>query len=72
MMVPILVKALVACVVSFWFGGVMIWRGATGQVWRSQFTGDAIIPAWLYIAAGVGVIALALGYIFVTYFLAKT
>lgn len=70
-METILAKALVACVIAFWFGGFMIWRGATGQVWRSRFTGDAVLPGWMYIAAGVGAIFLALGYLVVTYFLAK-
>jgi hypothetical protein len=70
-MVPILIKAFIACVVSFWFGGSMIWRGATGQVRRSRFTGGAIIPAWMYIATGLGAIALALGYIVVTYLLSR-
>jgi len=49
----------------------LIWRGATGQVWRSNFTGDAIIPAWMYVATGVAAIALTIGYIVVTYLLAK-
>jgi ABC-type thiamin/hydroxymethylpyrimidine transport system permease subunit len=71
-MIPIFLKGIIACVIAFWFGGVMIWRGATGQVWRSHFTGDAVIPGWMYIAAGAGAIAAALGYIVVTYFLAKT
>lgn len=49
----------------------MIWRGTTGQVRRSNFTGEAIIPPWLYIATGVAAIALTVGYIVVTYLLAK-
>jgi hypothetical protein len=70
-MTSIFIRILVICVIAFWFGGTMIWRGATGQVRRSRFTGDAIIPAWMYIATGVAAIALTVGYIVVTYLLAK-
>ncbi len=66
-----LIKVLAACLISFWFGGFMIWRGAKGHVWRSRFTGDAIIPAWIYIATGVAIIGATLAYIFVAYLLAR-
>jgi hypothetical protein len=70
-MTSIFIRILVICVIAFWFGGTMIWRGTTGQVRRSNFTGEAIIPPWLYIATGVAAIALTVGYIVVTYLLAK-
>lgn len=64
-------KALIVCGLAVLFGAVLIWRGATGDIWRSRFTGDAIIPAWLYVSAGVFVILLALGWVAAAYFLGK-
>jgi hypothetical protein len=64
-------RALIVCVVALCFGGFLIWRGATGDVMRSKFTGDVIIPGWMYIGAGAFLILLALGWTAAAYFLGK-
>jgi hypothetical protein len=64
-------RGMVVCVIALVFGVVLIWRGATGDVMRSKFTGDVIIPGWLYIGTGAFVILLAVGWTATAYFLGK-
>jgi hypothetical protein len=64
-------RALIVCVIALIFGVFLIWRGATGDVMRSKFTGDVIIPGWMYIGTGAFVILLAMGWTAAAYFLGK-
>jgi len=66
-----LLKACAMCVISVAFGGLMIWRGATGEAWRRRFTGDAVVPPWTYVATGVLTIMGTMGYVAVTILLTK-
>ena len=50
-----------ACLVGIAFGCYLIWRGATGDVPRSELTGEQIVPSWMYLAGGVAVLILAGG-----------
>jgi hypothetical protein len=38
-------------------GFIVLWKGITNDIWRSRF-GDTIVPRWLYLAGGVGLILL--------------
>jgi nitrate reductase gamma subunit len=71
-MEEMLVKAIAVCGIAICFGGFLIRRGATGDIWRSRFTGDAVVPAWLYIAAGALTILGTLVYIAISLLLAKS
>jgi hypothetical protein len=33
-------------------GLYLLYRGIKGDIWRSSFTGDPVVPQWLYIACG--------------------
>jgi hypothetical protein len=64
-------RAVIVGAIAIICGILLIWRGATGDVWRSRYTGDTIIPAWMYVGTGVFVIVLALGWGAAAYFLGK-
>ena len=65
------VRALIACLVGVGFGAHLIWKGVTGDVIRSSFTGDAVIPRWLYIAGGVLLILISLGWMAITLWISE-
>jgi hypothetical protein len=69
-MEDVIFRVIAVCVVALCFGGFLLWRGITGDVWRSRFTGEAIVPAWLYIAGGVLTMVGTIGYVVVTLLLA--
>jgi hypothetical protein len=70
-MEEVLIKVVAVMVGAIAFGAFMIWRGASGDVWRSPYTGDAVIPAWMYIVTGALAIIGALGYVVIGVLLAK-
>ena len=41
----------------------MIWKGKTGDVWRTKFLNDPVVPRWLYVVGGALLTALSLGWI---------
>ena len=43
--------ALAAGAVIAGFGVRLVWRGATGNVWKDRF-GEPFVPPWLYVVAG--------------------
>jgi hypothetical protein len=57
------IRGSTACYVAIGYGGYLIWKGVTGDIWRSRFTGDAVVPRWLYIVSGVLLILLGLGWL---------
>jgi hypothetical protein len=65
------IKAAVVCLIAVSFGATLIWRGATGDIWRSAYTGESIMPRWFYVAGGVLAILAAIGYVALTFWLAK-
>ena len=69
-MTPRFIRALFACLVGVGYGGYLIWKGVTGDIWRSGFTGDAVVPRWLYIVGGVLLILIGLGWMAVTLWIA--
>lgn len=57
------IRGSTACFVGIAYGGYLIWKGVTGDIWRSRFTGDAVVPRWLYVVSGVLLILLGLGWL---------
>ena len=56
-----LLHALVAAVVLSAFGTYLIWQGFTGNVMKSSLS-ESLIPRWLYIVAGLGLLLLPMIY----------
>ncbi|HLX68264.1 MAG TPA: hypothetical protein VKV04_01435 [Verrucomicrobiae bacterium] len=56
-------RGLTACLIGIAYGGYLIWKGVTGNIWRTRFTGDAVVPRWLYIVGGGLLVLLGVGWL---------
>jgi putative Mn2+ efflux pump MntP len=57
-------KAIVAAIILAVFGLFLIWQGLTGKVART-IDRTAIIPRWVYVVSGIGVLILPIAYLVV-------
>jgi len=58
------IKEIVAAILLTLFGLFLIWQGLTGKVART-IDRTAIIPQWVYVISGIGVLILPVAYVVV-------
>ena len=58
------IRAIVAAIILAVFGLFLVWQGLTGNVART-IDRTAIIPRWLYVVSGIGVLILPAAYLVV-------
>ena len=58
------IRAIVAAFILAVFGLFLIWQGLTGNIART-IDRTAILPGWLYVVSGIGVLILPVAYVIV-------
>ena len=59
-----LTKAIVAAIILAIFGLFLIWQGLSGNVVKT-IDRKAIIPRWMHVIAGIGILILPVAYLIV-------